>query len=140
MSARKVFDLDGEPASTEEPDKGPHEPASVDVDRDTNDSPTIHRRPKRRSECLLGGWNESRFCLFVGCRHHLALVRIQKDQKVVLQSTPLDELAETCALDVADEGARGAGEIAELLGVSSKTVNDLLNSAMAKMRRRIEQS
>src|SRR4051812_3931279 len=61
-----------------------------------------HWRPKTRGECL----GMERPCPFVSCRYHLAL-DVNEERGSIKENFPgieLEDRAETCALDVADQG------------------------------------
>lgn len=62
--------------------------------------PTDVQRPRTRGECRGG----ERPCPWAGCRYHLA-VDVNEDNgsiKFNHPNTPIEEMTETCALDVAD--------------------------------------
>lgn len=65
-------------------------------------------RPRTRGDCLAGGRNEARPCPWYGCRHHLGLDLDPRSGRLELHADPeaLDGLRDTCALGVADRGAR----------------------------------
>ncbi|MDB4930613.1 MAG: DNA-binding protein AsgB, partial [Myxococcaceae bacterium] len=79
-------------------------------------------RPKTRGDCLPGGCNEQRPCPFVSCAAHLALeVRGHGSYATIKENFPgveVWEMAETCALDVADRGGAALEEVAALLNLS----------------------
>lgn len=67
-------------------------------------------RPKTRADCLEGGSNANRPCPFVSCEYHLYLDVNPKSGAIKVNFPRLEvwEMAETCALDVADRHAGGA--------------------------------
>ncbi len=91
-------------------------------------------RPRTRGECVDG----PRPCPWLSCRHHLGLVRVLKTGELRLQARSLEQLVETCALDAADNGEHNASDLADLLGVSRKTVHEEIASALSKVRKSID--
>lgn len=81
-----------------------------------------YARPRTRADCLAGGSNAQRPCPWVSCAAHLALdVRDHGSYATVKESFPgveVWEMAETCALDVADRGGVTAEEVAALLNLT----------------------
>jgi hypothetical protein len=73
-------------------------------------------RPKTRADCATG----PRPCLFVSCKHNLFLDVNPETGSVKLNFPDKEiwELAETCALDVADRGGAALAEVAALLNLS----------------------
>ena len=82
-------------------------------------------RPRVRAECRGG----PRPCPYVSCRHHLAY-EIDSDGEIVenFPGRGLEELLDTCALDVADRGAEGGS------GLSLQQVGDRLNVTRERVR------
>lgn len=103
-----------------------------------------HERPKTRGDCLPGGCNEARPCPFVSCRHHLYL-SVKTTGSITLHHGPGVEpweLAETCALDVADRGRRDGfdgidhghatlEEVGALVGITRERVRQLVERGLA---------
>ena len=106
----------------------------------------IPERPRTRGECT-----DSRPCPWVGCKYHLYLDVNPTTGSIKLNFPALEpwELAETCALDVAerwvpDNGRIGEDrhltldEIAEILNVTRERVRQIeasgLASALATLR------
>lgn len=92
-------------------------------------------RPETRADCLEGGFNSERPCPYVGCKHHLFL-SVGSSGNITLNfpDAELEELPQTCALDVADsaptqrshcEGHRTLAEVGELLGVTREAVRNI---------------
>ena len=69
--------------------------------------------PLTRADCI----NGARPCPYSSCRHHM-------------------NAAESCALDVADQGAHDRTKVAALLGVSRERVRQIENEALTKLLRR----
>lgn len=78
-------------------------------------------RPKTRGDCKM----DVRPCPYVSCKHHLYLDVNEETGSIKLNFPDLEpwELAETCALDVADRG-----------GVQLETVGRLLNLTRERIR------
>lgn len=76
-------------------------------------------RPKTRGECVAG----PRPCPWVGCRYHLYLETNGEGVRYNFPGLEVDELPETCALDVADLG-----------GVTLETVGEILNVTRERIR------
>ncbi len=113
-------------------------------------------RPKTRGECP-----ESRPCPWVSCRYHLlidaredSLVRIgdrsltsrtlnrTSDRDRVREWTQdalreLETVSETCALDVADEGATKLADLGEILGITREGIRQIEEKALRKMKFRL---
>lgn len=81
------------------------------------------QRPRTRGDCLPGGWNEKRPCLFASCRHSL-LVDIDCDTMEVRETAEDPRrLPATCSLDVADavDGSDKTVILRDLEGYFGKT-------------------
>lgn len=94
-------------------------------------------RPKTRGDCVSG----PRPCPWVACKYHL-LLNIGKAGHFLhtghgKEVDRLDEMRETCALDIADQGGVSSPEVAELLGLTSKGVYFIEERALLKLRRRL---
>lgn len=86
-------------------------------------------RPTRRGECVDG----PRPCPWVSCRYHLMLhVDPQRGHIYQCASSP-DEMAETCALDVAARGEHTSQEVAELLGIGPTRAQKVEVRALDKL-------
>jgi len=87
--------------------------------------------PRTRSECLTA----PRPCPWVGCRYHLAL-ELGPNGQPLLDSTERRpwEMAETCALDVADRGQHTQTEVAQFFGVSRAAIHETEHRALEKLR------
>jgi hypothetical protein len=92
-------------------------------------------RPRTRGDCVDG----PRPCPFVACRQHLLIHSIGIDREPRSHFAELDEMPETCALDVADRGPHGFREIGEMLNVSHALIEIVVNKGLAKMRAPVEQ-
>jgi hypothetical protein len=88
-------------------------------------------RPKFRSHCT----GAPRPCPFVTCRHHLAVeVTRGGGLKVNHPDVEIEDLAESCALDVADRGGITLEEVGTLLNVTRERIRQEETSALAKYR------
>lgn len=88
-------------------------------------------RPKTRGDCVDG----PRPCPWVSCRHHLFLD--VKDGKFIRYNFPgrdLDELSETCALDVADRGKHTLEQVGDLVNLTRRPVLRIEQKAERQLR------
>lgn len=100
----------------------------------------LHERPRIRGECP-----DTRPCPWVGCKYHLYLDVRPRTGSIQWNFPGLDpwELAETCALDVADR-ARERGrcttlqEVSDYMHVTRERVRQVEERALEKLRRRKE--
>jgi hypothetical protein len=104
-----------------------------------NDLANVTRwRPKRRVDCAKG----LRPCPFVGCRFHLFLeVTDAGSVQFNHPGVELEELVDTCALDVAD---RSPGDgvtleaVAELLNLTRERVRQIEELGLVALRGRVQ--
>lgn len=99
-------------------------------------------RPRVRADCQGG----MRPCPWVGCRHHLYLSigetnRAGDAAGIVLAFPEKEpwELAETCALDVAERGGITLEEVGELTNLTRERIRQIEGRALYSMKRRAEQ-
>lgn len=96
-------------------------------------------RPRTRADCLSGGRNAQRPCPWVSCAAHLALeVRGHGETASVRERFPgveVWEMAETCALDVADRGGATREEVAALLNLTPARAAQVEALALAAVGR-----
>ena len=85
-------------------------------------------RPKTRGDCLPGGCNEERPCPWVSCHHHLA-IDVKPNGNLVVRTTEIADMRESCALDVADRGGATLEEVGEAMGVTRERVRQLEEAA-----------
>lgn len=89
-------------------------------------------RPLTRAECQDG----PRPCPFVSCRHHLYLdVTDTGSLKLNFYGRDVDEIPETCALDVADRGEHTLLEVGDLLGITRERLRQIQDAALRKVGR-----
>jgi len=93
-------------------------------------------RPKTRADCVDG----PRPCPWVSCRHHLAIDVLASGSFQVNFPSRLADLADTCALDIADRGAATLEEIALLVNLTRERVRQIEIRAMARYRLKILQA
>jgi hypothetical protein len=90
--------------------------------------PPLH---KTRGECP-----EARPCLRVVCRHHLYTdVSPFGSLQMNHPNKEIDELEETCSLDVADRGEHSLEQVAKYLGVTRERVRQIEIAAIKKTGR-----
>ena len=91
-----------------------------------------YRRPQNRSECVDG----IRPCPFVACKHHLYL-DVNPDTgsiKLNFPDVPVWEMAETCALDIADRGGVTLEEVGEILNLTRERIRQVEVMGLEKLR------
>lgn len=89
-----------------------------------------HERPATRGECLA----MDRPCPYVGCKWHLYL-DVTPRGGLTLNFPHLEphELAETCALDVADLGGSTLEDVGELMNLTGERVRQVEKAAREKL-------
>lgn len=91
-------------------------------------------RPRRRGDCA----DVPRPCPFVGCRYNLYLDVLDRGR--VRRRVPPDVAPEdidpawSCALDVAARGKHQVGQIADLLGLTTPRVSQIIDRATKRLR------
>lgn len=95
-----------------------------------------HQRPRTRADCLPGGCNEQRPCPWTSCKQHLAIDVNPKTGSVKLNFPNLEiwEMAETCALDVADRGGITLEQTGDIIGLTRERIRQLEQRGLAKIR------
>lgn len=92
-------------------------------------------RPKTRADCIAG----PRPCIFVSCKHNLYLdVSDIGSIKFNFPDKELDELEETCALDVADRGGITLESVGSLMSLTRERVRQIEVMTSAKLRDEFE--
>lgn len=94
-----------------------------------------HVRPLTRSECV----DAPRPCPFVSCRHHLYLDVAPRTGSIKLNFPDLEvwELAETCALDVAERGGVTVESLGDLLNVTRERIRQLEIRALTSIHQQL---
>jgi Sigma-70, region 4 len=89
-------------------------------------------RPKLRAECQ----NMERPCPFVSCEHHLYLDVNPQSGAIKLNFPHLEvwEMAETCALDVADRGGITLEEVGAILNLTRERIRQVEVRGLSKIR------
>ncbi|HVJ20135.1 MAG TPA: sigma factor-like helix-turn-helix DNA-binding protein [Polyangiaceae bacterium] len=88
-------------------------------------------RPTLRSECVEG----PRPCPHVACKHHLYLDVNPNTGTIKLNFPELEvwELADSCALDIAERGGTSLDDISKLMNVTRERVRQIETQAMSKL-------
>ncbi len=94
-------------------------------------------RPRSRSECVGG----ARPCMFVSCKHHLYLDENPETGSIKLNFPDKEiwELAETCALDVADRGGITLEEVGAIMNLTRERIRQVETRGLLKLRAIAEQ-
>jgi hypothetical protein len=89
-------------------------------------------RPVRRSECR----EAARPCLYVSCRYHLYLDVNPETGSIKLNFPDKEvwELAETCALDVAERGGITLEEVGDIMNLTRERIRQVEVSGLEKLR------
>ena len=89
-------------------------------------------RPRTRGDCFV----DERPCPYVSCKHHLYLDVNPETGSIKLNYPDLEpwELAETCALDVADRGGITLEEVGELMNLTRERVRQVEVRGLLKMK------
>ena len=95
--------------------------------------PIDHARPRTRGECT--GVGAIRPCPYVGCRHHLA-VDVTRYGSARIDTRELEDMPDTCSLDVADRGEHSREDVAKILGVTRSWVEAIENTLTQRLRER----
>lgn len=99
------------------------------------DELALDGRPRRRADCVDG----PRPCPWVGCRYHLGLeATVAGGIQFTRPGGDLEDLPETCALDVAEAGGVTLERLAVLLNMTRERVRQIEGNALVRLRRRAE--
>ena len=95
-----------------------------------------HPIPATRGECLPGGSNAERPCPYARCKHHLALDVNERNGNIKLNFPGREvwELAETCALDVADRGGATLEEVGAAVNLTRERLRQIEDSTLARLK------
>jgi Sigma-70, region 4 len=95
------------------------------ADRDAYPEPVDH--PRTRAECERG----PRPCPLVGCRHNLYLdVKPNGSIKLNFPDLDVDQIGESCALDVADRGGATLEIVGALMNLTRERVRQIEAKAL----------
>jgi len=99
--------------------------------REPIDGALFTDRPVERSKCVAG----PRPCPYVGCRYHLYLDVSRRTGSIKLNFPDLEvwELAVSCALDVADDGAATLEDVGAIMNVTRERIRQLEIDALARL-------
>jgi hypothetical protein len=88
-------------------------------------------RPVTRADCSAG----ERPCPFVSCKHHLYLDVSARTGAIKLNFPDLEvwEMAETCALDVADRGGTTLEEVGAIMNLTRERIRQVEVKGLAKL-------
>jgi hypothetical protein len=88
-------------------------------------------RPETRLDCA----NGARPCPFVSCKHHLYLDVSARTGAIKLNFPDLEvwEMAETCALDIADRGGTTLEEVGAIMNLTRERIRQVEVKGLAKM-------
>lgn len=89
-------------------------------------------RPKYRSECVDG----PRPCPYVSCKYHLYLDvnPVSGSIKLNFPDVEVWEMAETCALDVAERGGLTLEEVGEILNLTRERIRQVEVKGLEKLK------
>lgn len=90
-------------------------------------------RPRTRADCEDG----IRPCPFVSCRHHLYLDVSPRTGALRLNFPELEDMQESCALDVAEAGGVNLERVGQLLNISIARVQQIEERAVRRLRREV---
>jgi hypothetical protein len=124
-----------------QPKKGPRRSKTLTTRRLTRDevreaeelrSALDHLRPRNRVDCKEG----PRPCPYVSCKFHLYLDVHPETGSIKLNFPDLEvwEMAETCALDVADRGGTTLEEVGEILNLTRERIRQVEVLGLDKLR------
>ncbi len=93
-------------------------------------------RPRSRAACASG----PRPCMFVSCKHHLYLDVNPETGSIKLNFPDKEvwELAETCALDVADRGGITLEEVGGIMNLTRERIRQVETRGLVKLRSAVE--
>lgn len=104
-------------------DESQLEPLSAD------DHAALATRPKTWGECRDGVGP----CVWVSCRYHLGIDVTEHGRLVLVHPDPT-EMAEPCALRLAERGDSTGADVAKRLGITRQRVEQLTNRALRVLR------
>ncbi|NLE48609.1 MAG: DNA-binding protein [Sandaracinaceae bacterium] len=93
---------------------------------------TDYWKPRSRAECV----NLDRPCPYVSCKYHL-YIDVNPTKGAIKMNFPdleVWEMAETCALDVADRGGITLEEVGEIMNLTRERVRQVETTGIAKLK------
>jgi hypothetical protein len=89
-------------------------------------------RPRTRADCAQG----PRPCMFISCKHHLYLDVNPATGTIKLNFPDKEiwEMAETCALDVADRGGITLEEVGAIMNLTRERIRQVETRGLLKLR------
>ncbi len=89
-------------------------------------------RPRSRADCATG----PRPCMFISCKHHLYLDVNPATGSIKLNFPDKEvwELADTCALDVADRGGITLEEVGAIMNLTRERIRQVETRGLQKLR------
>jgi hypothetical protein len=90
------------------------------------------QRPRSRADCATG----ERPCMFISCKHHLYLDVNPSTGSIKLNFPDKEiwEMAETCALDVADRGGITLEEVGAIMNLTRERIRQVETRGLLKLR------
>ena len=90
------------------------------------------RRPRSRADCA----NGERPCMYIACKHHLYLDVNPTTGSIKLNFPDKEvwELADTCALDVADRGGITLEEVGAIMNLTRERIRQVETRGLQKLR------
>ncbi len=90
------------------------------------------RRPRSRADCA----NGPRPCMFISCKNHLNLDVNPSTGSIKLNFPDKEvwDLAETCALDVADRGGITLEEVGSIMNLTRERIRQVETRGLLKLR------
>jgi len=91
-----------------------------------------YERPETREQCR----SDKRPCLYVSCRYHLYLDvnPVTGSIKINFPDKEVWQLAETCALDVAERGGITLEEVGDIMNLTRERIRQVEVSGLEKLR------
>ena len=90
--------------------------------------------PNTDEECQITGLGWTKPCPHFRCRYHLGADVMGEFVTVYRDGVSIEEYPATCSLAVARHGERTETQIAAITGISLRTIERDMASAMAKLR------
>lgn len=87
-------------------------------------------RPKTRGDCVDG----PRPCPWVGCKHHNYLEVSPRNGTIRVNVPALEDMADSCSLDVADEGPQILSRIGDIFRVTRERIRQQESELLGKLK------